>query len=142
MLSRLAAATRRGAPRLARAFADEPAAGADAGAASRAAFLDKIRPLLSSTSAPPNFPSDFAAKAKAGEAADAAPAAGVPDKLTFSFYLPHGQPMDREPVRRVGGGWIGGGCCLAPRARQRAPRSRAARPAGGSCRRPASPRVV
>jgi hypothetical protein len=104
MLRHLAATSRRAGSRaLLRAFADDAAAGGagapDAGAESRKAFLDKIKPLLSSTSAPPSFPTDFAPKPKPGEAAgEAAAAAGVPDKLSFSCYLPHGQPMDREPV--------------------------------------------
>ena len=66
---------------------------ADAGAASRAAFTEKIRPFLSSTSAPPCFPSDFM---KAKPAAD--PAAGVPEKLTLNFFLPHEQPKKGAAV--------------------------------------------
>ena len=103
MLRRGAAALlRRGV----RSFADDAsaaaatAAGGDAasGEASRRAFLEKFAPLVSSTTAPPSFPSDFLPKEKAEEAAAAT--AGVPDKLKFSFYLPHGQPVDRQPVRR------------------------------------------
>ncbi len=57
------------------------------------AFLDKFTKVAPSTLAPPSFPSEFAAedraavKGKTGE--EAAPASGMPDKLTFSFFLPH-----------------------------------------------------
>jgi F-type H+-transporting ATPase subunit delta len=70
------------------------AAAADAGAASRAAFLEKLKPLLSSTSAPPSFPSDFMAPKPAVEAG-----AGVPEKLTLNFFLPHEQPKKGAAVR-------------------------------------------
>jgi len=84
----------------ARSFADDAAAAAagDASAEiSRRTFLEKFAPLVSSTTAPPSFPTDFLPKEKAEETAATA---GVPDKLKFSFYLPHGQPMDRQPVRK------------------------------------------
>ena len=84
----------------ARSFADDAAAAAagDAsGEISRRTFLEKFAPLVSSTTAPPSFPTDFLPKEKAEETAATA---GVPDKLKFSFYLPHGQPMDRQPVRK------------------------------------------
>ena len=86
----------------ARSFADDAAAAAAAagdasGEISRRTFLEKFAPLVSSTTAPPSFPTDFLPKEKAEETAAAT--AGVPDKLKFSFYLPHGQPMDRQPVR-------------------------------------------
>ena len=90
-----------------RTFADDAAASAASGASaadasgesSRRAFLEKFAPLVSSTTAPPSFPTDFLPKEKADEAGAAA--VGVPDKLKFSFYLPHGQPVDRQPVRFV-----------------------------------------
>lgn len=58
------------------------------------AFLDKFTKVAPSTLTPPSFPSEFvseaaAAAAKKGEAKEEAPASGVPEKLTFSFYLPH-----------------------------------------------------
>ena len=107
MLRHLASSARRAGPRAVRAFADDAAgAGPDAGAESRHVFLEKIKPLLSSTSAPPSFPTDFAPKPKGGEEGEAS-AGGVPDKLSFSCYLPHGQPMDREPVRVL---CVWGGC--------------------------------
>lgn len=84
-----------------RSFADDAAAaaGGDAsGEMSRRAFLEKFKPFVSSTTAPPCFPTDFLPKE---EAAETAATAGVPDKLKFSFYLPHGQPVDRQPVRIV-----------------------------------------
>lgn len=58
------------------------------------AFLDKFTKVAPSTLAPPSFPSEFAAEdaaaakgKKTGE--EAAPASGMPEKLTFSFFLPH-----------------------------------------------------
>ena len=100
-----------------RSFADDAsaaaaAAGDSSGEMSRRAFLEKFKPLVSSTTAPPSFPTDFLPKDKVEEAAATA---GVPDKLKFSFYLPHGQPVDRQPVREncfffgfnCGGGALG-----------------------------------
>ena len=85
----------------ARSFADDAAAAVadSSGEISRRTFLEKFAPLVSSTTAPPSFPTDFLPKEKADEAAAAT--AGVPDKLKFSFYLPHGQPVDRQPVREM-----------------------------------------
>lgn len=89
----------------ARSFADDAAAAAATSASasdasgeiSRRTFLEKFAPLVSSTTAPPSFPTDFLPKEAAEDATAAT--AGVPDKLKFSFYLPHGQPVDRQPVR-------------------------------------------
>ena len=57
------------------------------------AFLDKFTKVAPSTLAPPSFPSEFAAedaaRAKKGQPEEAAPASGLPEKLTFSFFLPH-----------------------------------------------------
>ena len=111
-----------------RSFADDAsaaaaAAGDSSGEMSRRAFLEKFKPLVSSTTAPPCFPTDFLPKE---EAAETAATAGVPDKLKFSFYLPHGQPVDRQPVRKNcffffncgGGGALG--APIAPRFQPRA----------------------
>ena len=54
------------------------------------AFLDRFTKVAPSTLTPPNFPSEHIseAAAKAGKQEDA-PSSDMPDKLTFSFYLPH-----------------------------------------------------
>lgn len=86
-----------------RTFADDAATSAAAasgggdvsGEISRRSFLEKFTPYVSSTTAPPSFPTDFLPKEKAEETTATA---GLPDKLKFSFYLPHGQPVDRQPV--------------------------------------------
>jgi len=101
-LARAAASATRRLSTSTSAFA-EAAAGsaapsaADAGAESRRAFQEKLKPFLSSTSAPPCFPSDFM---KPRPAAD--PAAGVPEKLTLNFFLPHEQPKKAAAVRESG----------------------------------------
>lgn len=58
-------------------------------------FLDRFTKVAPSTMARPHFPSEHAAddvqKALKGKPAEEAAASGTtPDKLTFSFYLPHG----------------------------------------------------
>jgi F-type H+-transporting ATPase subunit delta len=100
-LARAAASATRRLSTSSSAFAEAAAgsgaatpAAADAGAASRAAFQEKLRPFLSSTSAPPCFPSDFMKPRPAPEAG-----AGVPEKLTLNFFLPHEQPKKGAAVR-------------------------------------------
>lgn len=57
--------------------------------------MDKFTKVAPSTLTPPHFPSEFVAEAaeaaakKAEKDGQEAPASGVPEKLTFSFYLPH-----------------------------------------------------
>jgi len=92
------------------------ASAADAGAASRAAFQEKLRPFLSSTSAPPSFPTDFMKPKPVAEAG-----AGVPDKLTLNFFLPHEQPKKGAAVRHFffsrlgrGGGGARASCHRLP----------------------------
>jgi hypothetical protein len=113
-LARAAASATRRLSTSSSAFADAAsgsgagAAAADAGAASRAAFQEKLRPFLSSTTAPPCFPSDFMKPKAPAEAG-----AGVPDKLTLNFFLPHEQPKKGAAVRvdsllGGGGGEFGG----------------------------------
>lgn len=66
----------------------------------RAEFKKRLAPHVSSTLAPPNFPSDFIKDPKKGtEDAAAAPAA-VPAKLTFNFFLPYEQQMKAKEVRQ------------------------------------------
>jgi hypothetical protein len=51
-----------------------------------AEFLKKFKPHVSSTLGTPHFPSDFLPKEeKTSEEASA----GVPEKLTLNFFLPH-----------------------------------------------------
>lgn len=56
-------------------------------------FLDRFTKLAPSTMAPPHFPSQHAAddakKARKGKPVEE-PVSGTPEKLTFSFHLPHG----------------------------------------------------
>ncbi|CAL8468352.1 g7892 [Coccomyxa elongata] len=47
-------------------------------------FIKKFTPHVSSTLAPPHFPSEFLPKEQAAEEG-----AGVPEKLTLNFFLPH-----------------------------------------------------
>lgn len=56
-------------------------------------FVNKFKKYVSSTTAPPQFISDFVEVESAAEA----PAA-VPDKLTLNFYLPHDQPFKASKV--------------------------------------------
>ena len=56
-------------------------------------FLNKFTKLAPGTLSPPSFPTDFLneemekAKKKSGEGEAAT--SGMPDKLTFSFFVPH-----------------------------------------------------
>jgi F-type H+-transporting ATPase subunit delta len=73
-------------------FAD---GGGDAAASDKQrieAFLDRFTKVAPSTLTPPNFPSEHiseAAEAAKKGKQEEAPSSDVPDKLTFSFYLPH-----------------------------------------------------
>lgn len=49
-----------------------------------AEFIKKFTPHVSSTLAPPHFPSQFLPKEQAAEEGT-----GVPEKLTLNFFLPH-----------------------------------------------------
>ena len=71
----------------ARGIAGSAAARAEGEAADSGsqAFLKKFSPHVSSTLAPPNFPTDFM---KRKEIKEGEP---VPDKMTMNFYLPHEQ---------------------------------------------------
>lgn len=67
-------------------------------------FLDRFTKLAPSTMARPHFPSEHASddvkKALKGKPAEEAAAPGTtPEKLTFSFYLPHGPINSSEKVR-------------------------------------------
>ena len=57
------------------------------------AFLKKFMPKVSSTLAPPNFPTSYLKKPKEQEEG-----AGLPDKLTFNFFLPHTQYAKEQKV--------------------------------------------
>jgi F-type H+-transporting ATPase subunit delta len=71
-------------------FADGSGESADSDKQRIEAFLDRFTKVAPSTLTPPNFPSEHIseAAAKAGKQEDA-PSSDMPDKLTFSFYLPH-----------------------------------------------------
>ncbi|KAK9812209.1 hypothetical protein WJX73_004171 [Symbiochloris irregularis] len=60
------------------------------------AFTKEFMTKVSSTLAPPNFPSDFFKKAEAKE--EGGP---LPEKLTFSLYLPHKQHSKQSKVDLV-----------------------------------------
>eukprot|EP00884_Botryococcus_braunii_P015347 jgi/Botrbrau1/2496/Bobra.0226s0052.1 len=59
-------------------------------------FLEKFQKYVSSTTAPPNFPSDFVEAQPVTEAS-----AAVPDKLTLNFYLPYDQIIKGSKVDLV-----------------------------------------
>jgi F-type H+-transporting ATPase subunit delta len=59
-------------------------------------FKEQFLKVVPSNMDPPKFPSDYIKKKD-----KAADTAGVPDKLTFNFYLPHEQISDGEEVDLV-----------------------------------------
>ena len=84
--------------RLALAEGDAPASTStfSAEGADPESFKKEFAKFASSTMAPPQFPSDFLPKEdKAGDKEQQA----VPDKLTFSFYLPHEQIAQKAKAR-------------------------------------------
>lgn len=89
MLSALRTGLRRGTLHGSRALVTSAGRLADEGTKSTQEFLDRFTKVAPSTLAQPHFPSDFLAEATEGQEAEGAAAAGVPDKLTFNFYLPH-----------------------------------------------------
>ena len=61
-------------------------------------FKKRFSPHVSSTLAPPNFPSDYMPK----EAPKEEGAAAVPSKLKLNFFLPHEQQMKAKEVCKPG----------------------------------------
>ena len=61
-----------------------------------AEFKKRLTPHVSSTLAPPNFPSDYLPKEAPKE--EGAAAAAVPSKLKLNFFLPHEQQMKAKEV--------------------------------------------
>ena len=57
------------------------------------AFLEQFMPKVSSTLAPPNFPSSFLKPVKEQE--EGGP---IPEKLTFNLFLPHSQHTKNAEV--------------------------------------------
>ena len=84
--------------RLALAEGDAPASTStfSAEGADPESFKKEFAKYASSTMAPPQFPSDFLPKED--KAADKEQQA-IPDKLTFSFYLPHEQIAQKAKAR-------------------------------------------
>ncbi|KAK9833391.1 hypothetical protein WJX81_001144 [Elliptochloris bilobata] len=66
----------------------------------RVYFKKRLAPHVSSTLAPPNFPSEFVPVRKDAKEEGAA-AAAVPSKLTLNFFLPHEQQMKAKEVDMV-----------------------------------------
>lgn len=60
------------------------------------AFTESFRPLAGNLE-PPQFPSDFVAKKEAEEV----DSAGVPEKLSFNFFMPHETVCQSEKVDMV-----------------------------------------
>ena len=52
--------------------------------------------MAPSTLAPPSFPTDFVPEAPKAE--EGATSTAIPDKLTFSFYLPHATVNSKQQV--------------------------------------------
>lgn len=73
-------------------------------------FKKRFSPHVSSTLAPPNFPSDYMPK----EAPKEEGAAAVPSKVKLNFFLPHEQQMKAKEVRKPGecACRLGGGACV------------------------------
>jgi hypothetical protein len=65
----------------------------DAASPEKEEFLNKFKKFVSSTTAPPNFPSDFVKAEPVTEAPST-----VPEKLTLNFYLPYDQPFKGSKV--------------------------------------------
>jgi len=68
-------------------------------------FLKRFAPHAGMLN-PPEFPSNFMPKAK--EAGEGAAAAAIPDKLQFSFFVPHETVCQSEKVRWAGRCWAPG----------------------------------
>lgn len=88
-------------------------------------FLAKFAEVAPVMLSPPNFASDFAPQTKPADAS-----AAIPDKLTFSFYLPHAtigkeQKVGAAPPPPLHSNGSSGGA--APRSHLRPPPPRAAR---------------
>ena len=62
-------------------------------------FLSKFSQVAPSTLAPPSFPTDFLPAGPKAE--EGAASAAIPDRLTFSFYLPHSTVNQKQQVRFV-----------------------------------------
>ncbi len=60
-------------------------------------FLSKFSQVAPSTLAPPSFPTDFMPAGPKTE--EGAASTAIPDKLTFSFYLPHSTVNQKQQVR-------------------------------------------
>ena len=59
-------------------------------------FLSKFSQVAPSTLAPPSFPTDFMPEGPKAE--EGAASTAIPDKLTFSFYLPHATLNSKQQV--------------------------------------------
>ena len=62
------------------------------------AFLKEFGPKVSSTLAPPSFPSDYYKRPEKQEEGGA-----LPEKLTFNLFLPHEQHSKQSKVRITAG---------------------------------------